>query len=122
MFNHPMIALSNPLQFDEQPSVPKAEHLQKCVHAKAHNKPRRIVFHVLSQRPNKTENVYIFICMQENEKNYPPDPSPSRTIFAGGSDMPIYDFMTNYLIDSTTIYLKMLSLHNYYLSCAAHEH
>ena len=85
-----MVASSNPLQLDESTSVPKAEHLQKCVHAKAHNKLGRIIV-LTGKRANKTENVYIFICMQENEKNYSPDPSPSRTIFAGGSDISIYE-------------------------------
>ena len=54
-----MVASADALQFDESASVPKAEHLQKCVHAKAHDKFWHII--VSSHRTNKTENVYICI-------------------------------------------------------------
>ena len=56
MFNHLMIALANPLQLDEAPSVAITEHLQKCVCAKAHNKLG------YAQRANKIENVYMLAC------------------------------------------------------------
>ena len=52
-----MIASADPLQFDESTSVPKAEHLQKSVHAKAHKKRKHII--VSAQRANKKEKLHL---------------------------------------------------------------
>ena len=60
-----MIASSNPLQFDEPASVPKAEHLQKCVHAKAYNKLGHIV--VSAQRANKKWCIYINLYLRKQK-------------------------------------------------------
>ena len=58
-----MIALADPLQFYESPSVSIAEHLQKCVHAKAHNNLGHIVFLFLIQSQNAIkQKMFIFLC------------------------------------------------------------